>query len=70
MVLGMLSGGLSRRPSLRRIADYPNLWGYLKDLYQQLALAETVERDQIKGRYSTLETRVPTPRAWCPKARR
>ena len=30
---------------------YPNPWGYLKDLYQQLALAETVERDQIKGRY-------------------
>jgi putative glutathione S-transferase len=30
---------------------YPNPWGYLKDLYQQPALAETVERDQIKGRY-------------------
>ena len=30
---------------------YPNPWGYLKDLYQQPALAEAVERDQIKGRY-------------------
>jgi glutathionyl-hydroquinone reductase len=49
--LGIFSWGVSRRPRLRRIADYPNLGGYLEDLYQQPALAETVERDQIKGRY-------------------
>jgi glutathionyl-hydroquinone reductase len=60
--LGRFSWGVSGRPRLRRIADYPNLWGYLKDLYQQPALAETVERDQIRAA-TTLETRVPTPRA-------
>lgn len=37
--------------SLRRIVDYPNLWPYLRDLYQQPGIAETVKMDQIKSHY-------------------
>ncbi len=37
--------------NLRRIVDYPNLWGYLKDLYQQPGVAGTVNMDHIKKHY-------------------
>jgi putative glutathione S-transferase len=37
----------------RRIVDYPNLWGYTRDLYQQPRVAETVALDQIKRHYYT-----------------
>jgi glutathionyl-hydroquinone reductase len=37
--------------NLRRIADYPNLWNYLRDLYQQPRVAGTVSIDQIKQHY-------------------
>jgi putative glutathione S-transferase len=37
--------------NLRRIADYPNLWGYLRDLYQYPGVAETVNLDHIKRHY-------------------
>ncbi|MBU6338140.1 MAG: glutathione S-transferase family protein [Acidobacteria bacterium] len=37
--------------NLRRIADYPNLSGYLRDLYQQPGIAETVNLDHIKRHY-------------------
>jgi glutathionyl-hydroquinone reductase len=37
--------------NLRRVADYPNLWGYLRDLYQTPGIAETVSIDQIKRHY-------------------
>ncbi len=37
--------------NLRRIVDYPNLWGYLKDLYQQPGVAETVDLDHVKRHY-------------------
>jgi glutathionyl-hydroquinone reductase len=35
----------------RRILDYPNLWAYARDLYQQPRIAETVAMDQIKRHY-------------------
>jgi putative glutathione S-transferase len=35
--------------NLRRIVDYPNLWGYSKDLYQQPGVAGTVNMDHIKS---------------------
>ena len=35
----------------RRIADYPNLWGYLRDLYQVPDVAETVNLQHIKNHY-------------------
>jgi putative glutathione S-transferase len=37
--------------NLRRIADYPNLSGYLRDLYQQPGIAATVNFDHIKRHY-------------------
>jgi putative glutathione S-transferase len=37
--------------SLRRILDYPNLQGYLMELYQQPGIAETVNFDHIKRHY-------------------
>jgi putative glutathione S-transferase len=37
--------------NLRRIVDYPNLSGYLRDLYQTAGVAETVDLDQIKRHY-------------------
>jgi putative glutathione S-transferase len=37
--------------NVRRISDYPNLGGYLKDLYQQPGVAETVDFDHIKQHY-------------------
>ena len=37
--------------NLRRIVDYPNLWPYLRDLYQHEGVRETVEFDHIKRHY-------------------
>ena len=37
--------------NLRRIADYPNLFGYLRDLYQIDGVAQTVNFDHIKRHY-------------------
>ena len=37
--------------NIRRIVDYPNLQGYLMDLYQQPGIAETVNFDHIKRHY-------------------
>ena len=37
--------------NLRRIIDYPNLQGYMLDLYQQPGVAETVNIDHIKRHY-------------------
>jgi putative glutathione S-transferase len=37
--------------NLRRIADYPNLSGYLRDLYQFRDVAQTVNFDHIKRHY-------------------
>jgi glutathionyl-hydroquinone reductase len=37
--------------NLRRIVDYPNLYGYLRDLYQIDGIAETVNFEDIKRHY-------------------
>ncbi|OGW69999.1 MAG: glutathione-dependent reductase [Nitrospirae bacterium RIFCSPLOWO2_01_FULL_62_17] len=37
--------------NIRRIADYPSLFGYLKDLYQTDGIADTVNFDHIKRHY-------------------
>ncbi|WP_445504445.1 glutathione S-transferase family protein [Microvirga sp. G4-2] len=37
--------------NLCRIADYPSLSGYLRDLYQTAGIAETVNMQHIKGHY-------------------
>jgi putative glutathione S-transferase len=35
----------------RRLADYPNLWGYVRELYQMPKIAETVNFQHIKRHY-------------------
>ena len=37
--------------NLQRIADYPNMSNYLKELYQQPGIADTVNLDHIKRHY-------------------
>jgi putative glutathione S-transferase len=37
--------------NIRELRDYRNLWGYLRDLYQQPGVAETVDIDYIKEHY-------------------
>ena len=44
--------------NLRRIVDYPNLQGYLLDLYQQPGIAETVNVDHIKRHYYVTHTHI------------
>src|SRR4030095_5486999 len=44
--------------NVRRIIDYPNLQGYLMDLYQQPGIAETVNFDHIKRHYYITHTEI------------
>ena len=45
----------------RRIVDYPNLWGYLRELYQVPGIAGTVKLEHIKEHYyGSHETINPT----------
>ena len=37
----------------RRIVEYPNLWGYARELYQWPGVAQTVAMEQIKRHYYT-----------------
>lgn len=37
--------------NLRRIIDYPNLWGYLRDIYQHPGVKDTCNIDHIKLHY-------------------
>jgi putative glutathione S-transferase len=37
--------------NLRRIVDYPNLWGFVRDIYQMPGIASTVHVDFIKRHY-------------------
>jgi putative glutathione S-transferase len=39
--------------NLRRLVDYPNLWRYARDLFQQPGIAETVNFDHIRKHYYT-----------------
>jgi putative glutathione S-transferase len=44
--------------NLKRIADYPNLWNYLKDLYQYRGIKETCNLDHIKRHYYMSQTQI------------
>ncbi len=37
--------------NLRRLVDYPNLWGFTRELYQVPGVAETVDIEHIKRHY-------------------
>ena len=45
-----------------RIIDYPNLQGYLMDLYQEPGIADTVNFDHIKRHYYMTHTEINTTR--------
>jgi putative glutathione S-transferase len=51
--------------NLRRIADYPNLSGYLRELYQMPGIAETVDLDETKQHYYRSHTSI-NPRGIVP----
>jgi putative glutathione S-transferase len=44
--------------NVRRIVDYPNLQGYLQDLYQLPGVAQTVNFDHIKRHYYMTHTEI------------
>jgi putative glutathione S-transferase len=44
--------------NVRRIADYPMLYGFLRDLYQRPAIRQTCDLDQIKEHYYWSQTTV------------
>ncbi|NIZ01816.1 glutathione S-transferase family protein [Thalassospira lucentensis] len=37
--------------NIRKLNEYPNLWAYTRDLYQQPGIKQTVFMDHIKGHY-------------------
>jgi putative glutathione S-transferase len=44
--------------NLKRIVDYPNLWNYVKDLYQHPGVKETCNLDHIKRHYYISHTQI------------
>ncbi len=46
--------------NIRRLVDYPNLWAYTRDLYQQPGIAETTDLDKIKAGYYSIAAVNPT----------
>jgi putative glutathione S-transferase len=44
--------------NLRRLVDYPNLWDYLRELYQIAGIAETVNMEHIKIHYYRSHTTI------------
>jgi len=44
--------------NLKCLVDYPNLWGYTRDLYQQSGVAETINMHHIKQHYYGSHTTV------------
>jgi putative glutathione S-transferase len=47
--------------NIRRLADYPNLWAYTRDLYQHEGVADTINMHHIKDHYyGSHETINPT----------
>jgi putative glutathione S-transferase len=39
------------KTNLRRVIDYPNIWGFTRDIYQLPGIAETVDMAHIKSHY-------------------
>lgn len=44
--------------NIRRLADYPNVWGFVRDLYQRPEVKRTCQLDHIKGHYYWSQTSV------------
>ena len=41
-----------------RVTDYPNMWGYVRDIYQTHGVRETVNMQQIKDHYYRSHTQI------------
>jgi glutathionyl-hydroquinone reductase len=41
--------------NVRHLWDYPNLWGWLRDMYQTHGISETVDFSQIKQHYYAMQ---------------
>ena len=50
------------KASIRRLTDYPSLWGYARDLYSLPAFRETTNFDHIKRHYFTTHPHINPPR--------
>ncbi|HEY3681606.1 MAG TPA: glutathione S-transferase C-terminal domain-containing protein [Streptosporangiaceae bacterium] len=49
------------RCNLRRLVDYPNLWGYARDLYQRTGFHDTSDMDDVKRHfYQTMDALNPS----------
>lgn len=46
------------KTNLRRIVEYPNLWGFTRDVYQLPGVAETVNMTHIKSHYFESHTHI------------
>ena len=46
------------KTNLRRIVDYPNIWGFTRDVYQLPGVAETVNMTHIKSHYFQSHTHI------------
>jgi putative glutathione S-transferase len=46
------------KTNLRRIIDYPNTWGFTRDIYQLPGVAETVDMPHIKSHYFRSHTHI------------
>ena len=46
--------------NLKRIQDYPNLWGYTRELYQFPGIADTIDLERMKTGYYTIAAVNPT----------
>jgi len=44
--------------NMKRLIDYPNLWAYTRDLYQQPGVAETINMVHIKNHYYVSHTSI------------
>ncbi len=44
--------------NLRHVYEYPNLWGFVRELYQWPGVADTVKLDDIKRHYYASHTRI------------
>jgi putative glutathione S-transferase len=44
--------------NLKRIVDYPHLWGYVRELYQWPGIADTVNLEHIKAHYYRSHTTI------------
>ncbi|XP_077990859.1 glutathionyl-hydroquinone reductase YqjG-like [Glandiceps talaboti] len=42
----------------KRIMDYPNIWGFVRDLYQTDGIADTVDQEHIQNHYQQSHTSV------------